>query len=693
MVKSTKTIKSNAKKAFEKGNHSLAFLTLWDLENIDDFVSYAESFHTKRDKNTGKQIKKENWFTSNYFWNDFIIQQEYFYDLLKSESAIKLLHHYFESYKKQNNDFEKKVAKEFPELFVKAIRVNQVFLKPDRIESLQLLELDEKFRVHQTFWQYCSKIDLELWKDIQLEFECVKQLSIDDVFCHLITWLETHRFQNSDSGLLYHLSKVYSFFVELLLFEYNLNNTQRLNSDNLFNRFLKITESAYNGNKLLEKFSVSKSLELIYTWVDFYENTVVPYCFDMNFEPILELGIWKIKESAEANAKWKKGALRYKANKMYYDQLGFYMADYLEETGKLVIPGEIENDIEMNRDFEIRKWSTAFILEDIQHEHFKINREIIHPQNLLIPLLAFVRNKFDRYEKSLDCYTQTSTTWNEAFLKLTNLARMTSTQLDPFVLITEDNYKTLNEEVFPEFKKNNTNEVLKLFSFRKYDINNSFDRFNMNYNVWHKPFIKFGNLLFTPTMFFANNDWVHTFTEIVLKLNQNKQEKKLVSTKMENYLASKFEEKGLQVKVTTDEETTKMERGDVDIFVEDNDTLLFIQLKRTKFRLNPKDVYNEIVNVDLKASSQLNNAEKWLESPNEIYNVEKKPIKWIVTTSFENIGEIINGCIKVNYFDLLHLFRNMEIKSLRDIIHHIENDTLLNNYITTQNHLENGDLM
>jgi hypothetical protein len=117
-----KQIKSTAKIEFEKDNHSSAFLTLWKLENVDDFVSYAESSYKKKDKNTGKLIKKDNWFTSDYFWDDFIFQKEYFSTLLCSESAIQLIHHYFKSYGKPNDNFEKKVAKEFPKLFVKGIK-------------------------------------------------------------------------------------------------------------------------------------------------------------------------------------------------------------------------------------------------------------------------------------------------------------------------------------------------------------------------------------------------------------------------------------------------------------------------------------------------------------------------------------------------------------------------------------------
>lgn len=663
-------IKSDAKTAFDNCSDPLAFQTLWGLKSADDFISYIE----KEDSRTNKK----NWFPiSDYFWTDFILQQEHFSELLSSLSAIQLLHHYFKSYGKCVHDFETKVAKEFPELFVKAIRVNQVFLQSERIEFLQSLELDEQFQIHQKFWKYCFQTDLELWKGIRIEFENVKQLPIDDVFCHLIIWLEIHRFDDSNKRLFYHLSKVYSFFIELTLSEYNLTNVQNLNSNDLFNKFLKLTQSIYDGNDTLKNSSVSKSLELIFAWTNFYENTVVPYCFDMNFYPVQKNETFLIKESSKANAKWKKGELRYKANELYYDLFGSDMVEYLEKEEKLVIPGKTPSDIELNRDIEIRKWATAFILEDIQHGNFKFGKKEVHTEKLLMPLVGFSRNRFDRYEKNLDYYIQTSKSWYEAFLKLTNLASITDTdvQIDPFILITENDYKKLNGEVFSEISENHTGEVLKLFSFRK-NGNSLFNRFQVKYNVWHRPFVRFDNLLFTPTMFFANNDWFYTFTELALR-NSNKS----ISTKMEEYLALNFKEKGLKVRVINETETNEIE-GDVDLFVEDNDTLLFIQLKRTKFRLNPEDVYNEIINVDLKASRQLNNAEHSLKIPNKVYDTKgKQPVKWIVTTSYENVGESINGCRKVNYFDVLYVLRTFEIKSLKDMIAYIETDEPLNNFI------------
>jgi len=132
-------------------------------------------------------------------------------------------------------------------------------------------------------------------------------------------------------------------------------------------------------------------------------------------------------------------------------------------------------------------------------------------------------------------------------------------------------------------------------------------------------------------------------------------------------------QKGWVVKVLSENEANQL-NGDVDIFVEDSETLLFIQLKRSHFRLTLKDAYYESINSDKKAASQLNNAELFLKTPNTIYTVSKKPIKWIVSTSCEGIAENINECKKVNYFEVLNALKNPEIQKLNDLVMDVERD-------------------
>jgi hypothetical protein len=48
--------------------------------------------------------------------------------------------------------------------------------------------------------------------------------------------------------------------------------------------------------------------------------------------------------------------------------------------------------------------------------------------------------------------------------------------------------------------------------------------------------------------------------------------------------------------------------------------------------------------------------------------------RWIVTTSNERLFTEIDGCLKLNYFDLLWALRNVQFEDLADFVKYIEGD-------------------
>lgn len=115
--------------------------------------------------------------------------------------------------------------------------------------------------------------------------------------------------------------------------------------------------------------------------------------------------------------------------------------------------------------------------------------------------------------------------------------------------------------------------------------------------------------------------------------------------------------------------------------MEDDHTLLFIQLKCSYFRLNLKDAYNEAVLTEAKATQQLSDAEVYLSQSNDIYEIKHKPVKWVVSTSFENIGQMINGCHKINYLDLLDALENFKQMTLQEFIDVLEKDMVIKHFV------------
>lgn len=665
-------INAAAKAEFGKGNYPLAFQTLWEV-GVPSFVSYAQREDSKS--------SKTNWFTdsksANFFWEKFLLDEGIFSSILKSDLAEQLLHIYFSKYKKQVIALEAKLAKEFPQVFIQAVRVNQVFLKPERIENLKAITFGNEFQLHQKIWQRIFEIETEQWNGIQTELLSVLKLPLEDILSHCIIWLETNRFYDSSQRRITDLASIYSFFIELVLSNKSCKEIQVKTSDEFLKPFFEIFGASFKDKKIIENGSVAKLLIRISNWIDFKECVIAPYSFDLNIEPTQQNELVIFNSTPEAFYKWILDGVRYEVNQLNYHLQGNSFSEHLEKEGLTKIPGKTQSDIEVNRNLSGLKWATLLMLADMGFESFKIGKTKIECEKLLSPLLTYSFNRLSRYENSLKSHFESSQNWSEAFMKLTLQSIRTDIRREPFFLMTESEYKNLNQEALSQLPEVSTNEVIQLFSFTANKIY-EFNRFKYTYNVWQKPFTKIGDFLFCPMVFFASNLWFYSFAQAALFQQTERSE----TQRMENHLGESLKYKGWKVKVINDEEAREL-KGDVDIFVEDNDTLLFIQLKRTYFRLDLKDAYYESCNTDSKAAKQLNQAENYLSQANQLYKLNHQPNKWIVSTSFENIGENISGCIKVNYFELLNALKNPETKTLKDLIKEVQSDKNLKAFTST----------
>jgi tetratricopeptide (TPR) repeat protein len=669
----TQKINADAKSAFDKKNYALAFQTLWK-SGVANFISYSEKEFKTTNQKTDGVPPKSNWFiherAGQYFWADFIFQKHVFSDIFNSDSADQLLHIYFSKCDIQVKEFEAKLAEMFPDVFVKAIRVNQVFLKADRIDILNSIQFDQKFHLHQKIWKRVSDIEQSKWKEIQENLSSTGVLSLNAILSHCLIWLETTRYNDNSQQHMYHLGRVYSFFIELVLNKFPEKNQDIIGSDEFSLEFFSNFTATFK-EKEKEKtteHSILKLLESISHWITFMENVIAPYSFDLNIEPIQQNELVYFSSTPEAFYNWLVNGVRYEVNQLSYLFQGEVVVEHLEENRKMKIPGKTAEDIQLNRNLASLKWATISLLNDLAFDTFEIGNTKIESAKLLTPLLTYSFHGLIRYEQSLKIHSQTSQNWSESYMKVVKQSIETTISREPFLLMTESEYEQLNKEALIHLTEDFSKEVVQLFSYksnRKYEFN----RFKQSYDVWQKPFFKIGDFLFCPMMFFASNIWFYSFAQVALSQKTQRNQ----TQKMETHLGDLLKQKGWNVKVITDKEAGEL-TGDVDIFVHDNDNLLFIQLKRTYFRLDLKDAYYEAINSDTKAAKQLNEAEEFLKNPNLIYSVKSKPVKWIISTSFENIGNKINGCHKVNYFELLNALKNPETKKLSDLILQMESD-------------------
>ena len=659
-------IKASASEAYSNTNYSLAFQTLWRA-GVSVFIRYAEN----------EEVKDENWFvspqSSEFFWNSFIFSEEVFNALIGSDFAEHILHTYFSKSEAFAQAFETRLAKEHPIKFVHAIRVNQTYLKAERINSLCAAQLPNELALHQKFWRRIHEAEQAFWRRVQTGLTEVSKESLPDIFSKMIIWLETTRFYDGSKETLHHLATVYSFAAELLLCEYPKKVTETLTEEIFAARLFNIIMSLEKGQAEIGNSSVGKLLFDISQWVHYREQVISPYSFDLDIEPRQENELLLFNVTPESRYNWRLNGVRYEVNQLHYFLSGLEFVGFLEEANQQIIPGKTEAEIEANRKMAALKWSTFILLRDMGITTFKTNQGEVSVEKLLAPLLAFSYNRMTRYELSLAKHSQHSQNWLEAIRKVSIEAVKTDIRREPFLLMSKKQFKELNKEAIGHLTEESAEDVANIASY-KVDASFAFDRFRSRYDVFQKPFLKVGAHLFCPTMFFGSNLWFYSFAQEGLTRYKTKKTERDETRTMEEFFAETIREKGWFVTVVDDKMAGKIKNGDVDIFVEDNDTLVFIQLKRTYFRLSLKQAYYESLNSDKTAARQLNKAEIFLSQDNPVYTVTKKPVKWITSTSFEKIGENIEGCKKVNYFEILNALKNPEIKSVRDLVEDVERD-------------------
>ncbi len=573
-------------------------------------------------------------------------------------SIDSLLFNYFTKEKKYSQVLEKELSEKFPESFVRAIRTSQIFIKKERLSYLKEFSLKSDLEVHIEIWINLQEIDEKLWEIIQNNLKDVLELDIKQVLSEVIFWLENERYDSDNQQKQFQLGTIYSFFIKLYL--HNTNQVITNNNDEFLKCFLKPFGEKLKNEKSINT-SISKLLGSISDWINFNDNLLQAYCFDLGIEPKLENEVIYFNQIPLNYYKWQLDGIRYEKNRI----------DYQLKAQSIIL--NTEESLNLNTQRAIRLKKMEIFLKDLNVFDSTFKGEKNGLYKIFSSILTFSFNRFYRYQLTLDELKETSKNWFEAYAKLLIYSVIKKTEIMPYLLMTREEFI---ERIKNASKDANKKLLSNTLSFVSYSIikNREFNRFKIDYDVWNNPFIKIGNLFFSPMLFFANNDWFFSAPQLAIKnMHANKNERKRTATAMENYLGEKFKNRGFTVKVIDDREASGID-GDVDIIVKDAETTLFIQLKRTYFRINPKDAYYKSINSDKKASQQLNDVVSYFKKTNYIYNLNKEPIKWIVSTSFEAINKEMNHCNKINYFDLLFALEDKDIQSLNELIDYLEKD-------------------
>lgn len=615
--------------------------------NINDFKNFKNLL------NEGQYSSALNLLISTEEINDVSIIEDVFF-------------HYFIKEKNYSINLENRLSKKFPLQFVKAVRTSQVFLDEKRLSYLKKLPLTKDLQIHVEIWNKIQKTDDILWNKIQSHLEKVLDLKIEKVLCEIIFWLETERYSSSGKQKQYKLSSIYNFFIKLYL-----QKTNQFIQKNEFEKHFFETFFFFSKEEKKNTSSISELLNTISNWINFNDCIIQPYCFDFDIQPKLENEIITFNQEPMNYYKWCLDGIRYEKNRMDYLLKSNTLTLKEINENKLFIPGKTEEDKYANFTLARRLKKLEIFLKDLNIFDIKFKGVDKGIFKVFSSMLNFSFNRFIRYELNLDKFKETSKSWFEAYLKLYGLSIKEDIDMKPYLLVSKEDYI---EKVIRSNNQVNKKLIQETtpFLFYTVDSKKEFNRFNVDYNVWIKPFIKVGDVFFSPMAFFANNDWFYPTAQFAIKnINKNKHLRKPSATAMENYLGDSFKKKDFKVKVINDKEANSI-IGDVDLIIEDEQNKLLIQLKRTYFRLNSKDSYYESIQSDKKASQQLNDYEVFFKATNNENYSTKKITKWIVSTSYEKINRNIEGCNKINYFDLLFALENNKIRTLSELIGYLE---------------------
>lgn len=600
------------------------------------------------------------------------------------EEFDKILSFYF-SRLKHIEVFERLLAEEYSTDFIEAVKHNLIFLKDkDRLEVYKEWNLPVIDRSLNIWVGLYTKYD-EYWNRFQSSVTsiCSMRISFEDLFHHTIYWMEEFRFQkrkdNQDplyeQQLLSELRFAYDMMVSVCFTQFS--DFIKINHRSFIESF---TEMLRQPNQ--ELYGTIE--EVMISFVDyqyFILNGVYEYSYGIG-EQIFDDTINLIHDNrfcAETIENWKTDENR------YHDIRGFFMDSAKKDIteGKCPEIQRVINSVNKESNEEnlllfILQVARQKIFDALEIPNLKVNNKDLNFNAMYNPLHSYAFNRSVRCEKPLDISDHnTWVDWYKSHMQ--NMLKQPELGFFPFIEETENSFQEGVDNVYAGKSPLISGDIFSMFSFKLKSGTGNCNRFVIPfYQFDDKPFINIGKLNLSPTMLFANMDFFYFPLNKALRslsCPMNNELRKTSASKFEKRIVSAINELICDVKTKWDADTGNGNnhlRSDIDIIVEDNTSIILIQVKRTKFRLNLEEQYNEFINVDRKACRQINNAIK--EFPQKFgFDIgDRKVYKWIVSNSFERSYQRINGCLKVPVFDIFRMAGRNTFVSVAEFAESVE---------------------
>ena len=621
-------------------------------------------------------------------WENFSINSPEFIKAKQKDSLSQLLHHYFTLNKIANDQFVIDLAANYPEVLLRAIRVNRAFLRSEHIPSLQFLKdsKNKKLSDHFRFFTKLSKYEKEFFDQFQNDLSECQRLDILTVLCWINFWFEEKRallFESQSAHIQSYDIHPFVETIDFFLSHYLFANKEKI-KNTIFEREQDIEAlmPAMIELRSVQNYKTHKvwrALDSAHTYYQFLKTTIEIYSFDSNYDITIENNTAILKYLDESKLKrWLIESVKLNCWYAYYRTL----ATELVHSEMEKIPDLIKNisgiDYEMNYEGAIRNTISRIIASEFSL--LQSNLSDVPTASILQTLSGLVNNAWGRYVAPMDKLNYANpSSWikNIGINCVTHgrIAKDDGNRLSAFPSRFTDTETILN--IIGSTLEDAAGYSEKLIDLMSFDIDkiSYLDRLRPVVNLTGKPLIKLNNFYYAFNGILGEtSSQVHTLINIMdSNTKDHSKVTKSETEQMETYVRELFKKAGFDsvdggIEYSLNQNTV----GDFDILVYEKGILLLIELKRSKVRLHLSDAHDEYENSLLKASGQLSKAQEHIASDftrckteyfknlrlneNNFSDITLYPM--IVSTSFEHDHTTINNKhFKISLFELQNVLK------------------------------------
>jgi hypothetical protein len=617
-------------------------------------------------------LKKREWLKNpdirNYFFHEFCHSQHPL--VFNNDASEYFLIEYLSTLNETTRELDLILLCHYQKNFANAIKQSKAFLNKKYLAHLKAYTFFKPYEEEKEIWIALEKQFTLYHEKIEHSWNGVKHLKKEEILMGILIFIDISFYEKFEVEHHENLNDIFNYAITFL---FNKKPEDPIYDETEFNN-LFVTMFIQDVNQSVLR-SISSFFNAIYQWNIFETFILNSYCYSANCKLKFDNNVF----SVESNNKDIKPIHRYSLLEKRFGFLANLFVLEYEQKGLLKLPKGSPKNQQLNKDLHTQTLRMNLMCDYLHIHYLIINNKKMNIEKISEGLIGFSFNRKVRYLEEMYKFTnQNKISWLKSVIDIHNEADQKGiTNIPfPFLYILKSDLIESYKMYLSEFEREDIKEILALFSNHIIPKQNSFP-LELKFNYAITPFLSWGDYYVVQTSLFANKSWFYSLAQLALKSYSkpiNSSERNASSFEMENHLADTFKKQKWNAHVFTQTEATIID-GDIDIMIDDGRTQLFIQMKRTQFHLNSKEIYKNTLENDLKGVSQLVQGCKSIQMgliPG--LKLFKDHHKWLVINSYSKVLEQSEGVVFINYFDLRWALENKKFSTLNDLIAFVLND-------------------